>query len=142
MAATLHHRGPGGLRLHGVPGVGLGVQRLAIVDLTTGDQFIGNEDDSVQVVLPSATSSLRVGVSGRAGVGRSGPAACGADGAVHGRRRRGGRAPARDAARGRHARARGDPRAIERAPSGKRLVIRSTLGGPTAGPAPRVNSAR
>ena len=50
MAAALRHRGPDGRGVHGGPGVGLGVQRLAIVDLATGDQPIGNEDGSVLVV--------------------------------------------------------------------------------------------
>ncbi|HUF90062.1 MAG TPA: asparagine synthase (glutamine-hydrolyzing), partial [Gemmatimonadota bacterium] len=50
MAAALAHRGPDGEGMHFAPGVGLGVRRLAIVDLETGDQPIANEDGSVVVV--------------------------------------------------------------------------------------------
>src|SRR5580765_6708786 len=46
------HRGPdqAGEYFDDTAGVGLGVRRLAIIDLATGDQPIGNEDGSVQVV--------------------------------------------------------------------------------------------
>jgi asparagine synthase (glutamine-hydrolysing) len=50
MAAALVHRGPDGSGLHVGPGVGLGVRRLAIVDLATGDQPIASEDGSVVLV--------------------------------------------------------------------------------------------
>ena len=36
--------------MHSGPGIGLGVQRLAIVDLATGDQPIGNEDGSILAI--------------------------------------------------------------------------------------------
>ena len=51
MCAALEHRGPDsrGLFLDGE--VGLGIQRLRVVDLNTGDQPISNEDGSVVVVL-------------------------------------------------------------------------------------------
>jgi asparagine synthase (glutamine-hydrolysing) len=51
MCAALEHRGPDsrGLFLEG--NVGLGIQRLRVVDLVTGDQPIFNEDGSVVVVL-------------------------------------------------------------------------------------------
>src|SRR5947209_14950271 len=51
MCAALEHRGPDsrGLFLDG--NVGLGIQRLRVVDLETGDQPIFNEDDSIAVVL-------------------------------------------------------------------------------------------
>ncbi len=51
MCATIHHRGPDS---HGAfidDGVGLGVQRLRVIDLETGDQPIYNEDESVVIVL-------------------------------------------------------------------------------------------
>jgi asparagine synthase (glutamine-hydrolysing) len=50
MAAALRHRGPDSRGAYSGPGIGLGVQRLAIVDLATGDQPIGNEDGSILVV--------------------------------------------------------------------------------------------
>ncbi len=50
MTATLEHRGPDGCGIHAGPGIGLGIRRLAIIDLDTGDQPIGNEDGSVVVV--------------------------------------------------------------------------------------------
>jgi asparagine synthase (glutamine-hydrolysing) len=50
MAAALEHRGPDSRGVHSGPGIGLGVQRLAIVDLATGDQPIGNEDGSILAI--------------------------------------------------------------------------------------------
>lgn len=50
MADALSHRGPDGEGFHTGAGVGLGFRRLAIVDLVTGDQPIGNEDRSVTAV--------------------------------------------------------------------------------------------
>ena len=50
MAATLEHRGPDGRGILALPGVGLGIRRLSIIDLETGDQPIANEDGSVAVV--------------------------------------------------------------------------------------------
>ncbi len=50
MAATLRHRGPDSGGFHRAPGVGLGVRRLSIVDLATGDQPITNEDGTVVIV--------------------------------------------------------------------------------------------
>ncbi len=50
MTDSLAHRGPDGEGVHVGPGIGIGVRRLAIVDLETGDQPIVNEDSSVVVV--------------------------------------------------------------------------------------------
>jgi asparagine synthase (glutamine-hydrolysing) len=50
MAAVLRHRGPDGKGLHVGPGIGLGVRRLAVIDLVTGAQPIANEDGTVTVV--------------------------------------------------------------------------------------------
>src|SRR6185503_15736828 len=50
MTERLHHRGPDSRGFHAAPGVGLGITRLSIIDLETGDQPISNEDDSVIVV--------------------------------------------------------------------------------------------
>ena len=51
MCAALEHRGPDSRGVHVDGGVGLGIQRLRVIDLETGDQPIYNEDRSVAVVL-------------------------------------------------------------------------------------------
>ena len=51
MCAAIEHRGPDSRGTHCQGGVGLGIQRLAVIDLQTGDQPIYNEDRSVAVVL-------------------------------------------------------------------------------------------
>ena len=51
MCDALEHRGPDSRGLHVAAGVGLGIQRLRVIDLATGDQPIFNEDRSVAVVL-------------------------------------------------------------------------------------------
>jgi asparagine synthase (glutamine-hydrolysing) len=51
MCAALEHRGPDSRGLHAEDRVGLGIQRLRVIDLQTGDQPIYNEDRSVVVVL-------------------------------------------------------------------------------------------
>ncbi|HLW12084.1 MAG TPA: XrtA/PEP-CTERM system amidotransferase, partial [Casimicrobiaceae bacterium] len=45
-----HHRGPDECGLHVEPGVGLAHRRLSIIDLSTGQQPLWNEDRSVVVV--------------------------------------------------------------------------------------------
>ena len=49
----LHHRGPDGQRQWIAPQghIGLGHARLSIIDLTTGDQPIANEDESLRLVV-------------------------------------------------------------------------------------------
>ena len=51
MCAVIEHRGPDSRGVYLDDGVGLGIQRLRIIDLQTGDQPIYNEDRSVVVVL-------------------------------------------------------------------------------------------
>ena len=51
MCDTIVHRGPDGEGIHAAPGVGLGMRRLAIIDLTTGDQPVANESGTVKVVF-------------------------------------------------------------------------------------------
>jgi asparagine synthase (glutamine-hydrolysing) len=51
MCAGLAHRGPDSRGLHVSPGAGLGIQRLRVIDLTTGDQPMYNEDRGIAVVL-------------------------------------------------------------------------------------------
>ena len=51
MVASLRHRGPDAVGYHVEGRVALGVARLRIIDLATGDQPLANEDGAVQVVL-------------------------------------------------------------------------------------------
>jgi asparagine synthase (glutamine-hydrolysing) len=51
MCAGLEHRGPDSRGIHLEERVALGIQRLRVVDLSTGDQPIYNEDRSVVVVM-------------------------------------------------------------------------------------------
>jgi len=51
MCETIVHRGPDARGTYVDGGVGLGVQRLAVIDLVSGGQPVANEDGSVVVVL-------------------------------------------------------------------------------------------
>src|SRR5512144_313036 len=51
MCRALQHRGPDGEGFYFAPGVGLGMRRLSIIDLATGDQPVVNEDGSAWVVF-------------------------------------------------------------------------------------------
>ncbi len=51
MLATLRHRGPDDSGVHEEPGVGLGMTRLAIIDLAGGRQPMSNEDRSLWIVF-------------------------------------------------------------------------------------------
>ena len=51
MNASLFHRGPDAAGLHLEPGLGLAHRRLSIIDLSTGQQPLYNEDGSVVVVF-------------------------------------------------------------------------------------------
>lgn len=51
MNDSLAHRGPDGHGVHLEPGVGLGHRRLSIIDLSTGQQPLYNEDQSVVIVF-------------------------------------------------------------------------------------------
>ena len=51
MCARVEHRGPDSRGIHHAGPVALGIQRLRVIDLETGDQPIYNEDRSVAVVL-------------------------------------------------------------------------------------------
>jgi asparagine synthase (glutamine-hydrolysing) len=50
MTDIMLHRGPDSGGFHLTPGVGLGIRRLSIIDLETGDQPISSEDGKVTVV--------------------------------------------------------------------------------------------
>jgi len=51
MCEAQEHRGPDARGLHLDAGIGLGIQRLRVIDLLTGDQPIHNEDRTITVVL-------------------------------------------------------------------------------------------
>jgi asparagine synthase (glutamine-hydrolysing) len=50
MTDILIHRGPDSHGFYTAPGIGLGIRRLSIIDLETGDQPISNEDETITVV--------------------------------------------------------------------------------------------
>lgn len=50
MTDIMEYRGPDSHGFHIAPGIGLGIRRLSIIDLKTGDQPIANEDETVTVV--------------------------------------------------------------------------------------------
>jgi asparagine synthase (glutamine-hydrolysing) len=51
MCEVIRHRGPDDEGLHVESGVGLGMRRLSIIDLSTGHQPIHNEDETVWLVF-------------------------------------------------------------------------------------------
>lgn len=51
MCDVMRHRGPDGEGIHVAPGIGMGMRRLAIIDLVTGEQPVANESGTVQVVF-------------------------------------------------------------------------------------------
>jgi asparagine synthase (glutamine-hydrolysing) len=51
MSAVMEHRGPDSRGTYVEGEVGLGIQRLAIIDVAGGDQPIANEDETVVVVM-------------------------------------------------------------------------------------------
>ena len=51
MTRAIVHRGPDSDGFHIEPGIGLGVRRLAIIDVKGGDQPIPNEDESLWIVF-------------------------------------------------------------------------------------------
>jgi asparagine synthase (glutamine-hydrolysing) len=59
MCERQQHRGPDSRGIHRSDGVALGIQRLRIIDLETGDQPIYNEDRSVAVVLNGEIYNFR-----------------------------------------------------------------------------------
>src|SRR6478672_8051411 len=51
MCEVIRHRGPDDEGIHVEAGVGLGMRRLSIIDLSTGQQPIHNEDRSIWLVF-------------------------------------------------------------------------------------------
>ena len=60
MCDAIVHRGPDSRGVHVEPHVGLGIQRLAIIDVSGGDQPIFNEDGSVAVVMNGEIYNYRL----------------------------------------------------------------------------------
>lgn len=50
MTEIMSHRGPDSQGSYFAPGIGLGIRRLSIIDVETGDQPISNEDGTVTVI--------------------------------------------------------------------------------------------
>jgi asparagine synthase (glutamine-hydrolysing) len=68
MCAGLEHRGPDSRGVHVEDRTGLGIQRLRVIDLATGDQPVFNEDGTICVVLNGEIYNyreLREGLSRR-----------------------------------------------------------------------------
>ena len=59
MCDAMVHRGPDSGGAYLAPGVALGMRRLSIIDLQTGDQPISNEDGTVWVVLNGEIYNFR-----------------------------------------------------------------------------------
>src|SRR5688572_9304911 len=59
MCEVIRHRGPDDEGVHIEPGVGLGMRRLSIIDLSTGHQPIHNEDGTVWVVFNGEINNYR-----------------------------------------------------------------------------------
>jgi asparagine synthase (glutamine-hydrolysing) len=59
MCAVIRHRGPDDEGVRVEPGFGLGMRRLSIIDLHTGHQPIGSEDECVQVVFNGEIYNFR-----------------------------------------------------------------------------------
>ncbi len=51
MTDTLIHRGPDGEGFLEEPGIGLGMRRLSIIDVSGGQQPIPNEDKTIWIIL-------------------------------------------------------------------------------------------
>src|SRR6188768_3034067 len=51
MCDAMIHRGPDDEGFHVSPGIGIGMRRLSIIDLETGQQPVSNEDGTIWVVF-------------------------------------------------------------------------------------------
>jgi asparagine synthase (glutamine-hydrolysing) len=71
MSRSLIHRGPDEDGLHVEPGLGLAHRRLSIIDLSTGQQPLYNEDNSVAVVFNGEIYNFQELVTELAGYGHA-----------------------------------------------------------------------
>src|SRR6478609_2920802 len=60
MARTMHHRGPDDEGYFSAPGIGLGFQRLSIIDLSGGHQPMASEDNTLQIVFNGEIYNYRI----------------------------------------------------------------------------------
>src|SRR6476660_4314458 len=84
MSQTLVHRGPDSEGLHADERVGIAARRLAIIDLTGGDQPIANEDGSVVVVQNGEIYNYRDLMRELERAGHTFGTRCDTEGLVHG----------------------------------------------------------
>ena len=59
MCDVIRHRGPDGEGIHVGPGIGLGMRRLAVIDLLTGEQPVSNRSGTVQAVFNGEIYNFR-----------------------------------------------------------------------------------
>src|SRR5512146_932440 len=59
MCDAMRHRGPDGEGIYIEPGIGLGMRRLAVLDLVTGDQPVTNEAGTVHAVFNGESYNYR-----------------------------------------------------------------------------------
>ena len=69
MNESQHHRGPDEVGVHVEPGVGLGHRRLSIIDLSTGQQPLYNEDGSVCIVYNGEVYNYQALIAELSGLG-------------------------------------------------------------------------
>ncbi|HET8831081.1 MAG TPA: XrtA/PEP-CTERM system amidotransferase [Casimicrobiaceae bacterium] len=69
MNESQHHRGPDEVGVHVEPGLGLGHRRLSIIDLSTGQQPLYNEDGSVCIVFNGEIYNYRELIAELSGLG-------------------------------------------------------------------------
>ena len=83
MNSSLHHRGPDAGGVHLEPGLALGHRRLSIIDLSTGQQPLYNEDGSVAVVFNGEIYNFQELVKELAACGHSFRTRCDTEVLVH-----------------------------------------------------------
>ncbi len=84
MNSSLLHRGPDAGGVHLEPGLALGHRRLSIIDLSTGQQPLYNEDGSVAVVFNGEIYNFQELVKELAACGHSFRTRCDTEVIVHG----------------------------------------------------------